>query len=317
MVEKFKIDSELIPLFHVDIKQPQAPVVKNTNYITNYNIYFSYYSGGFMHYYSVSLFFSQPFMKDARISRTDTSGNVYYDRTDPVFAMYSNDKFIGMVNDALINIASQAGFTNPPFFKYDHVLEKVCYYSSTAFPAYNIYFSSNLLPYIGEAFNTIRYEFLPTNVTEAVFSINIEQNTNLQTIEVINGINWIKAIQEYAAMSSWASINRILFISNRLPVRREFYPLASNNRNNPYENLPGMNIISSFLINSSNAGDYRTSINYSSGSIDDGPLIDLISESDILYIDVDVMWSDKNGNVYTINLGPNKQINIRLAFIME
>ena len=78
-----------------------------------------------------------------------------------------------------------------------------------------------------------------------------------------------------------------------------------------------MNIISSFLINSTNAGDYWTRINYSSGSIDDGPLIDLISESDILNIDVDVMWSDKNGNVYTINLGPNKQINIMLAFIME
>ena len=72
--------------------------------------------------------------------------------------------------------------------------------------------------------------------------------------------------------------------------------MATTNRINPNENLSGMTIISSFLINSSNAGDERTRINYSSGSIDDGPLIDLISESDILFLDIDVMWSDKNGN---------------------
>ena len=120
-------------------------------------------------------------------------------------------------------------------------------------------------------------------------------------------------------MSSWASINRILFISNKMPVLREFYPISgpTNTRLDPYENLTGLNIICSFLINSSNAGDYRTSINYSTTSIDDGPLIDLCSEGELRMIDIDVMWSDKNGNVYTIRLGPNKQINIRLAFIRK
>ena len=29
-------------------------------------------------------------------------------------------------------------------------------------------------------------------------------------------------------MSSWASINRILFVSSRMPIKREYYPIASN-----------------------------------------------------------------------------------------
>ena len=127
-----------------------------------------------MHYVSASLLFSQPFMNPAREIRTDpVTGQVYYDRTDPVFAMYSHDKIISMDNNAISSMLSQFSIGSPPFFKYDHVLEKVCYYNFSALAPYNIYFSLNMFPYIGEAFNTIKYEVFPTNITEPVFSITL------------------------------------------------------------------------------------------------------------------------------------------------
>jgi len=39
LLQKFKIDSESIPLFHVDLVQPQTPVVLPNPYITNYMVY--------------------------------------------------------------------------------------------------------------------------------------------------------------------------------------------------------------------------------------------------------------------------------------
>ena len=39
MLQKFKIDSESIPLFHIDIQQTQAYVIPGNNYITNYQIF--------------------------------------------------------------------------------------------------------------------------------------------------------------------------------------------------------------------------------------------------------------------------------------
>ena len=39
IVQKFKIDSESIPLFHVELVQPQVPVVGNVGFITKYVVY--------------------------------------------------------------------------------------------------------------------------------------------------------------------------------------------------------------------------------------------------------------------------------------
>ena len=77
-----------------------------------------------------------------------------------------------------------------------------------------------------------------------------------------------------------------------------------------------MNIIFSFLISSTVAGDYRTNIVYSSSTVDTADLIEMSSGS-IRELDIEVMWGDKRGNVFPITLGPNKQINIRLAFIRK
>jgi len=244
--------------------------------------------------------------------------NVYYDNREFVFAVYSYDFFITMVNDAIRTLYLNSGIADdPPFFAYDHDSEKISFYQSDANV---VYFSMNLFPYVGEGFNTTWYYIRPPLIDADVYSINIENNVFIQKTVEINGVNFIKMTQEYHSMSSWASINRILFVSNKLPIKREFYPVSSsvgilNTTQQSYENLMSMNIICSFLFASTNAGDYRTNLVYSNSDVDVADVIDMTHSGMVRELDVEVKWSDKYGNVYPIRLGVNKQVNIRFAFI--
>jgi hypothetical protein len=199
-----------------------------------------------------------------------------------------------MVNSAIRTLYVNAGLSTPPsFFEYDHDNERIIYYQADT---NTIYFSMNLFPYIGEGFNTTWYYIRPAGIDSDVYSISIQNDPNLQKTSVINSVTYIMMTHEYKAMSSWASINRILFVSNKLPIRREFYPMSStvgilNTTQQSYENLLSMNIICSFLFASTNAGDYRTNLVYSNSDIDVADVIEMTNSGIIREIDVEVKWS--------------------------
>jgi hypothetical protein len=172
--------------------------------------------------------------------------------------------------------------------------------------------------YIGEGFVTIFYHE-PTP-TIPLFSIVVQTGSN--NVVTLFSVEYIVMAQEYKSISSWSSINRILIISNKLPIRREFYPVANTNGINatsisPYADLVSVNIIQSFLISSTNAGDYRTNIVYSASTVDNSDLIDMASTGAIREIDIEVHWSDKYGNMFPLLLQRNKQVDIRLAFVKK
>ena len=170
MLQKFKIDSESIPLFYVELQQPQPPINNNTNFITNYSVYVV--NGGVL--YTAPLLYSDPYSLPAKIMKAD-AGGVYYDNRDEVFALYSYDVFITMVNDAIRTVFNASGLLAPlPFFKYDHLQEKIAYYCPANLVG-NLYFSINLYPYVGEAFNTNWYYIKPPLITTDVYSIVSDQ----------------------------------------------------------------------------------------------------------------------------------------------
>ena len=241
-----------------------------------------------------------------------------------MFAVYSYSFFITLVNEAIVQFFVAAALPGAtPFFAYGPITENINYYTpTTATPT--VYFTKNLFPYLGEGFNSTWWYVKPPLITDDVFSLNVESNPLIQETVVILSTSFIKTVQEYKAISSWASINRILFVSNKLPVRREFYPMAGNDgiinnfaNTQAYENLLSMNIICSFLFASTNAGDYRTNLVYSSATVDTADTIELTNSGMIRELDVEVKWSDKYGNVYPVRLSANKQVNIRFAFIQK
>ena len=225
-----------------------------------------------------------------------------------------------MINTAITNLITQAGLTDAPFFEYDPITEKIKFYMPEGFNA-GLYFSKNLHQFIGEGFSTLYYSINPVGINEKVFSINVRVFTYNQ--EEVNLVMFTVMIQEHKAISSWACINRILFVSNNLPITREFFPvndnkgILSNESIDSYRKMSNMPIITSFLIDSSNAGDYRTSIIFSTSDVDNSDIITMPTNTDIRVIDIEVNWSDKFRNVYPLVLAEGKQIDVRLAFIKK
>ena len=330
IVQKFKIDSESIPLFHVELVQPQPKVEGNIGFITKYVVYVNI--SGVV--YSSNLLYNKPNGKPAPITKDNGDGTVYYDNTDNVFSIYSYNDFIGMINTAINDCMNQASSTlfngNPipiaeleaflicPFFEYDPLSERIKYWSPDGWNN-TLYFSRNLHPFIGEGFSTTYYWNNPFGINQKVWSINVYQFTyNYQ--EYNSNTYWVMT-QEHKAISSWANINRVLFVSNNLPIVREFFPindtkgLLVDNITESYRKMSNMPIITSFLINSSDAGDYRTSIIFSTSEVDNSDIITMPTNTEIRIIDIEVYWSDKFGNVYPLVLAEGKQIDVRLAFI--
>ena len=313
MVQKFRIDSERIPFFHVDLKQPQPAVTNNTNFITNYVV--SAVINGVL--YSHNVLWSNPSYIPARIAMTNqNTGDIYYDNRSPCFAVFSYQKFLDSVNYAIMQCFSDASVSSPPFLKYDTTTEKIKFYTPIVTRLFTVYFSINLFNYVGEGFRYTFHYKKPTLITTDVFTIDVIDSIDNVTTD------YIIMTQEYKAISSWASINRILFVSNKLPINREFFPVANSNgviSNNAssYSNLVTMNILVSFLVSSTSAGDYRTNITFSSQDVDNSDLVDLVSNGGIREIDIEVFWCDKYGNVFPVRLGRNKEIDLRLVFVRK
>ena len=316
IVQKFKIDSESIPLFHVELLQPQNKIVGNVGFITKYVIYLT--NNG--NVYSQPLIYNKPFAPPAPIIKQNDDGTVIYDNRHNMFSIYSYSDFLLMINTAINSIATQAGLTDIPFFEYDPFSERIKFFVPEDFTS-GLYFSKNLLQFIGEGFSTNYFNINPVGINEKVFSINIRKFTYNQ--QEYNMVLYDVMTQEHKAISSWACINRVLFVSNNLPITREFFPVNDSggilvgNGNDPYRKMSNMPIITSFLIDSSNAGDYRTSIIFSTGDVDNSDIITMPTNVDIRNIDIEVHWSDKFGNVYPLVLADGKQIDLRLAFIKK
>ena len=314
IVQKFKIDSESIPLFHVQLLQPQPKVVGNIGFVTKYIVYLNY--NGVV--YQAPLLYNKPYGPTPPIIKTNPDGTVIYDNTNNMFAIYSYDLFLEMVNTAIANVCQQAGISPVPFFEYNGLTEKISFFVPSGFTG-QLYFSKSLLPFIGEGFRTTYYFYNPPGINAKVFSIDVRQlSFNTQTV----GSNTYTVVgQEHKAISSWASINRVLFTSSYLPITREFFPVQKNegilvnNNMKSYQQLANMGIISSFLIDSTNAGDHRTSIIYSNQTLDGSDIIEMRSQVPIKNIDIDVHWCDKFGNIYPLFLADGKQVDVRLAFI--
>jgi len=313
IVQKFKIDSESIPLFHVELLQPQQKVLNNSGFITKYIVYLNY--NGVT--YSANLLYNKPYGKPAPIVKTNTDGTVIYENRDNMFAIYSYNDFIKMINNAITSICEQAN-ADIPFFEYDPNSEKIKFYNPVSFGG-TIYFSRNLHQFIGEGFSTTYYWNNPPGINEKVFSINVDEFTYNR--ETINSNDYIVMYQEHKAISSWACINRVLFTSNTLPITREFFPIndtkgiLTESGIEAYIRMANLPIIASYLINSTNAGDFRTSIIFNTSEIDTSEIIEMPLNKEIQNMNIEVYWSDKFGNIYPLVLAEGKQIDIRLCFV--
>jgi len=126
---------------------------------------------------------------------------------------------------------------------------------------------------------------------------------------------WFKLTQQYNMISKWNSLSNIVFLTNNLPVNKEFIPASSIIGVTSQSNTSFRQILTDFCPILENAGDSRSRFNY----FPQGPyrLIELNSTDSIRVIDLRIFWEDHLQNLYPLFITYGSCNNIKLMFIKK
>lgn len=127
----------------------------------------------------------------------------------------------------------------------------------------------------------------------------------------VNGSYW-KYIQQSYLLPQWSSLSKILIYTTSIPIRNQ--QSSSNNRLAPdllstlpllFVDIPDYNTISQ-------AGTYAYFIPGAQYQ-----LVDLISETPLRKIQINIAWMDHNGEVFPLYLQPYNSCNLQIGFFKK
>ena len=231
----------------------------------------------------------------------------------------------------LVNTAVASSFTDskiagtPPLFIYNSVNGLIELYVDQNFipsAAPNqafILLNSPMIPYF------LNFEFINKFATTLNLNyfqqININNNNTSPIPAVGSRQGYPISVQTAATLylvkqmapstSSWSSLRSIILTSNLLSFRSELVP--NQNNNNTYSANNSFPILTDFLVpvdakvtDSRIVNQYLPTAQYR--------YIDLTSNSALNTIDIQVHWTDYNGNIYPLYLFSQGVINVKLLF---
>lgn len=124
---------------------------------------------------------------------------------------------------------------------------------------------------------------------------------NFNNLDIINSIQYLKLTEEFKTLNLWNDFKTILFDTDRIPVNSE---MVSGQKNltrkvlTDFEQITGINDQSKFI--------YRPHSNLR--------YYNLISNMELISIDLKIYWQAKNGKIYPVFLTSNDFFNIKLVF---
>lgn len=125
-------------------------------------------------------------------------------------------------------------------------------------------------------------------------------------------INTYLISQEYPTNDYLNSVRKLVITSHSLPTRMELYPVPAS----PFSNDGAFNtvpIIKDFNLELSNKGGNQRSVAIYDADV--YHLSDLISTANLSKIDLQIMWADKENNLYPLPLVPFDTASLKLAFL--
>lgn len=118
--------------------------------------------------------------------------------------------------------------------------------------------------------------------------------------------------QDFQTVDYINSARKIVIVTNSMPVRKEYFPPPNTINSGASNTIP---IMSDFQLNLDNvAGAQRSVAIYES---DIYRLIDLISDTPMKRIDIQLFWADQNNNLYPIYLTANDTATLKLGFFSK
>ncbi len=255
----------------------------------------------------------------------------------PYYFVYSYEQFIHLINDAilysynlLINLVAMAP-QSPQYFEYDPVTQLIGLYSveqygansavdvalnmnvylQTFFTSYNMYHLDNADPF-GMDYQVIVYGTGTNDIKSADFKFPSYYMDSKNAPFVAD--DGFKTTGEYNSQYYWNSFRSIVFQTTLLPINPEVIPNNStivSSSTISQSATQYKSILTDFEISANQSGDERSYAQF----FPQGPLrkIDLLNNKPIAKIDIQVYWTDIDGNFYPLYLPVNNAWDIKLG----
>jgi len=126
---------------------------------------------------------------------------------------------------------------------------------------------------------------------------------------------WFIFTQQYNMITKWNSLSSIVFLTNNLPVNKEYIPASSIVGVTSAGNASFRPILTDFVPELINAGDSRSRFNY----FPQGPyrLIELNSQEPLRKIDLRIYWEDHFQNLYPLYISYGDCNSVKLMFMKK
>lgn len=237
--------------------------------------------------------------------------------TQPVFYY---EQFVNMINAALETsyVANYGGDPDDvPFIQYSPNDEKFSLYftPSTINPAIG---NVEAVVFSGALFRQLQFfksVYVPsddtyqTKLEDYRAGLNYYANPDPLTNVALPSFYYIQ--QERSALYLLNQIQNIAFISNKIPITKEYVPNFTSGKENV---LSSRAILCDFVPNLGGGRDLSEYQYYPQGPL---RLINLESDSPITSIDVQIYFVTKDGQYYPLYLEPGEGIAIKFAFMKK
>lgn len=250
------------------------------------------------------------------------------------YSIYSVQWMLDMINEALNTSFNdiKANFplaspTKPPFLTFNpsnklfSINAQIEYDSNQPPPYIQIYFNHYLDELFESSFCNI-YNSYATNTKNTQYLI---QNliTNVSTIlSYPPGHQQIYTMnQEYCTLSQWYPLSSIVFTTGSLPIRSEWVSIGnsiSQNISGSTNNISNNNflrILTDFEIDPTFIFETRSFIHYVPTA--EYRRIDLLGNTSISTIDIQIWWKDNYQNLYPILIPAHYNVSIKILFELK
>lgn len=126
-----------------------------------------------------------------------------------------------------------------------------------------------------------------------------------------NTVLFYKFTQDYQSLNYWTSVRKIVITSSDIPIASESVPASDNTDTNV--SYP---IISDYVPAVDVGGQDARSIAYYTPTAQ-YRLSDMLSDNPLQKVDLRFFWQDRLGNFYPLEISPNQQIEVKIAFIKK
>lgn len=116
---------------------------------------------------------------------------------------------------------------------------------------------------------------------------------------------------EYPSNDYINSIRKVVFVTNGLPIQKEYFPSPNTNQGG----ISYLGVLSDFNLDLNNKAGAQRSVALYEANI--YRLVDLLSTGPLRNIDLAVYWADRLGFIYPLNIGTQDLVSIKLGFFSK